>query len=64
MDLQPLPALFPSVFVGYARIPGSRWEAVCSADSWSLCWDKLLLVRRPGAHVEKLVSTRHPADHR
>lgn len=45
---------------GWVRIPGSGWECACQDNDYDACWMKLLRVRRPGAHVEKLVSQRDP----
>lgn len=46
---------------GWVRMPHSPvWECVCQDSDYDECLGKLLKVRRPGAHVEKLVSRRDP----
>ena len=49
--------------VGWLRVPPGRWKAVCTADDWGACWDRLLRITTTDARVEKtvLAEGRHPA---
>ncbi len=51
----------PPPYIGYIRLPGARWAAVCQAATWAECIAKLIPIRPRGhANWEKLVSQKNP----
>jgi len=44
-------------FVGWLRGDrrGEHWRPVCQADTYSACWDKLLMIPAATQHCEKIV---------
>ncbi len=57
---EPLFAQQPALWTGFVRTPGSRWLVVCTAATWSECWDLLLARKVKAAHVEQLATQRDP----